>query len=59
MKRYVVFCKRVTTELVEVPVEVADNECSDHAEASVDLDDVRWHEAKRSVTRGKTAVVAE
>jgi len=58
MRTYIVYCQRTTTELVQVPVDVGDDECSDHAEERVDLDRVNWSSAKESADLHKTACLA-
>jgi len=58
MRTYIVCCRRTTTELVQVPVVVGDDECGDHAEERVDLDGVSWSGAEKSVALRKTACLA-
>jgi len=58
MKTYIVYCRRTTTELVRVPVDVADDEHGDHAAERVNLDGVKWSGAEKSASLHKTACLA-
>ena len=58
MRTYIVYCRRTTTELVRVPVDVGDDECGDHAEERADLGGVSWSGAEKSMALHKTACLA-